>query len=204
MVSQLVVGAETLETRDAMTLLLATLGIGMLSGAAVWLWTGQSHVGRLGPATQRIPKSPSRQAGPAAPQADEIPLILDLTAAMLSTGLSLTDTLKALSRSVPSCQELARVSRSLELGMEWEQAWRTAPEGFQTLESALAFSRLAGASSASLLRDSATTARRLVHRSFEKKAAELGVKLILPLGLCALPAFMLLGVGPFVMSLLPQ
>lgn len=182
---------------------LMALAVGALLGATIWMWMGpgQAHHREL-LIRKRSTKRGSHEAS-VSPQEDEIPFILDLSAAMLNSGLSLTETLKALAIAVPSCRKLARVGRSLELGMTWEDAWRSSPQAFQALESALAFARLAGASSASLLRDSASSARRLVYRSFEKKAAELGVQLILPLGLCALPAFMLLGVGPLVMSLLP-
>ncbi|GAA2546870.1 pilus assembly protein TadC [Neomicrococcus aestuarii] len=195
---------------------LITMGIiAVLVAGAVWIWMGADQPRRRvpGPGTQKsqglLPRRGNSESTPSADESvclveDKVPLILDLTAAMLSTGLSLTEALRALAMSVPSCRPLTRVARSLELGMSWEDAWDGVDDQLRPLESALAFSRLAGASSASLLKDSAASSRRVVHRVFEKKASELGVKLILPLGLCALPAFMLLGVGPLVISLLPR
>lgn len=183
---------------------LTALLIGLLVAAAVWWWNGAPNASRFSPKSGDPRERESGRKESHGPTIDEIPLILDLTAAMLGAGLSLTESLRALAVSVRSCQDLSRVSRSLELGMSWDDAWATAPDNFAPLESALAFSRLAGASSSSLLVDSAQAFRRQAHRHFEKKAAELGVKLIVPLGLCALPAFLLLGVGPLVLSLLPQ
>jgi pilus assembly protein TadC len=45
--------------------------------------------------------------------------------------------------------------------------------------------------------------RRRRNREAEKRAAALGVRLVIPLGACALPAFVCLGVVPVLLSLLP-
>jgi pilus assembly protein TadC len=69
---------------------------------------------------------------------------------------------------------------------------------------ALAFTHLTGAPSAAVLRSSAAFERRAELRRAERRAAELGVRLVVPLGLCALPAFVCLGIVPVVISLLPR
>jgi tight adherence protein B len=70
------------------------------------------------------------------------------------------------------------------------------------LEDILALSMRAGVPAAALLRSEAQEARRLARSAGERKAATLAVTLMLPLGLCILPAFMLLGVAPLLISVI--
>ncbi|OUM42013.1 hypothetical protein B8W73_10390 [Arthrobacter agilis] len=67
----------------------------------------------------------------------------------------------------------------------------------------LRFATSTGAPSAALLHAHAAQLRRRHNREVERKAAALGVQLVLPLGLCSLPAFICLGVVPVVLGLLP-
>jgi pilus assembly protein TadC len=67
----------------------------------------------------------------------------------------------------------------------------------------LAFAALTGAPSASILYAQAARERREQFRAAEKRAAALGVKLVVPLGLCSLPAFICLGVVPVLIAMLP-
>ena len=64
----------------------------------------------------------------------------------------------------------------------------------------LELSRRAGVPAAVLLRSEATEARRAARSSGERTAATLAVTLLLPLGLCILPAFLLLGVAPLLIA----
>lgn len=66
----------------------------------------------------------------------------------------------------------------------------------------LALSRRAGAPAVDLLRASAADARRRLRTEGRLAAARLGARLLLPLGICTLPAFLLLGVGPMLLSVL--
>ena len=50
------------------------------------------------------------------------------------------------------------------------------------------------------MRSGADGARRAARSAGERKAATLAVTLMLPLGLCILPAFMLLAVAPLMLS----
>lgn len=65
---------------------------------------------------------------------------------------------------------------------------------------ALELSRRAGVPAGELLRSDADEARREARTRAELVAAALSVKLMLPLGLCILPAFMLLGVVPLLVA----
>jgi tight adherence protein B len=76
------------------------------------------------------------------------------------------------------------------------------PEDRAVVERIIELSARAGVPSAELLRAEAEELRRLARASAAKKAAVLSVRLMLPLGLCILPAFMVLGVAPLALSLM--
>lgn len=64
------------------------------------------------------------------------------------------------------------------------------------------FSRTTGAPLGELARTEAAEQRSRARSRAQETAAELGVRLMLPLGLCVLPSFVLLGVAPMVIGLL--
>lgn len=66
----------------------------------------------------------------------------------------------------------------------------------------LALSRDAGVPATVLLRSEATLARRDARTAAAKRAAKLGTSLMVPLGVCILPAFMALGVAPLLISVM--
>jgi tight adherence protein B len=72
----------------------------------------------------------------------------------------------------------------------------------EVAERIIALSARAGVPVAELLRAEAQELRRLARASSAQQAEILSVRLILPLGLCILPAFMVLGVAPVVLALL--
>jgi tight adherence protein B len=71
-----------------------------------------------------------------------------------------------------------------------------------TIGSVLQLSRRAGVPAAALLRSEASEARRRARSDGARRAATLSVTLMLPLGLCILPAFMLLGVAPLLIAVI--
>ncbi len=77
------------------------------------------------------------------------------------------------------------------------------PDGDDTATSrVLELSRLAGVPAASLLRQDGADERRRVRTEARVRAARLGGRLLLPLGVCTLPAFFLLGVAPMLLSVI--
>ncbi|WP_434995119.1 hypothetical protein [Arthrobacter sp. Ld5] len=68
----------------------------------------------------------------------------------------------------------------------------------------LRFGTATGAPSAALLHAHAAQLRRRRNREVDRRAAALGVRLVMPLGLCSLPAFICLGIVPVVLGLLPD
>ncbi len=71
-----------------------------------------------------------------------------------------------------------------------------------TSSGVLDLSRRAGVPAGELLRSEAEEARRAARSDAQVKAAALGVRLMLPLGLCILPAFMALGVIPLLITVI--
>ena len=74
----------------------------------------------------------------------------------------------------------------------------TVPQAVAPVAGAAVLSAAAGPT---LLRGLAGDLRRTEHRRRQIAAARLGVELVVPLGVCVLPAFLLLGVVPVVLSL---
>lgn len=75
------------------------------------------------------------------------------------------------------------------------------PPGAGT-EAVLDLSRTAGVPAVELLRASAAHERQTARTDGRLRAAALGARLLLPLGVCTLPAFLLLGVAPLLISVL--
>ena len=74
----------------------------------------------------------------------------------------------------------------------------------ETARRVLDLAARAGVPAADLLRAEADQARREHLAAAQVRVARLGVTLLLPLGLCVLPAFLALGVAPLVISVLTQ
>ena len=131
-------------------------------------------------------------------------LVLDLAAAALACGASLPGALRALGEALDE-EELAVAGRALLLGADWEEAW-DAPddeawrERRSRLEGCLRPGWEDGASPAPLLEGTAASLRAGRRAADEEAAERLAVRLVLPLGLCHLPAFVVLGIAPVVAS----
>ncbi|MGM1018141.1 MAG: type II secretion system F family protein [Actinomycetota bacterium] len=74
--------------------------------------------------------------------------------------------------------------------------------GAEHTESVLALSRAAGVPAVELLRASAAQERHAARVRGRLRASGLATKLLIPLGVCTLPAFLLLGVAPLLLSVL--
>lgn len=66
----------------------------------------------------------------------------------------------------------------------------------------LALSRAAGVPAVELLRASAAHARHLARTAGRLRGSRLGTRLLIPMGVCTLPAFLLLGVAPMLLSVI--
>ena len=164
--------------------------------------------GGRGTATARE-SSASTQAHTGGDGLRDTAMMLELVASMLDAGAGIGRALELIAKcaSPPIRQSLQPVVAALAIGADWETAWRTpgkhAPEVVR-LKDALAFAALTGAPSASILYAQAARERREQFRAAEKRAAALGVRLVVPLGLCSLPAFICLGIVPVLIAMLPS
>lgn len=150
----------------------------------------------------------SRPGAAAVPDTLDAALAMDLVAGLLETGQGLVAALGLLGSHVPGAAPVRRVAALLRAGVDWDDAWSAhEPEAsdpdLQELAGELRFAYVTGAPTAALLRSTASTLRRHRKRRAEQRAAELGTRLVLPLGLCQLPSFLCLGVVPLVLALLP-
>lgn len=111
--------------------------------------------------------------------------------------------------------DLELLAVALSAGGSWPDARRlvatalsnhcagvTIPTPERTISSIIALSELAGVPGAALLRSEAAELRREARAASAAAAERLGVVLMLPLGVCILPAFLLVGVVPLFVALL--
>lgn len=130
-------------------------------------------------------------------------LVLELLAAQLRAGLAPLAALGTLAEALNS-RALHTVCQRLQMGSNWGNAWSGSVAGtFGELRDALAPAYTGGAPSTALLLSLADAHRLSERRAAERAAGKLSVALVVPLGLCSLPAFICLGIVPILISLLP-
>jgi pilus assembly protein TadC len=179
-----------------------------LAFGALWLLVSHGSA-RLPRAAVRDRGDPARRrAGRRAEDRLDTALMLDLLGAMIQSGTPLPHAVATLARvcAPPVRQGLETVAAALMLGTDWQGSWLLAGRDgqLQDLQEALRFGAVTGAPAASILYVQADQLRRRRRQEAERRAAALGTKLVLPLGLCALPSFICLGIVPVLMSLLPR
>ena len=169
----------------------------------------QSVKTRLPLLTKRTGQTAAKSAGPRIDTA----LALEILAAQLDSGLGLHQALTALADALPDTPpqtqgtpgRLRSICAALTLGADWDTAWapHTTDPLLGELGRILAPGYASGAPSATLLRHQADAHRTGNRRAAERAAGKLSVALVLPLGLCSLPAFICLSIIPILVSLLP-
>ncbi len=116
-------------------------------------------------------------------------LVLELLAAQLRAGLAPLAALGTLAEALNS-RALHTVCQRLQMGSNWGSAWSGSAAGtFGELRDALAPAYTGGAPSTALLLSLADAHRLSERRASERAAGKLSVALVVPLGLCSLPAF---------------
>ena len=131
-----------------------------------------------------------------------LPLVVDLMSACLAAGLSPTAAVERVGTAVepPLREELAAVSARLRLGVDPVTAWRDLAAHPQLGALGRAVSRAveSGASVADAMLRLSDDLRARSRAEVEARARAVGVKAAVPLGVCLLPAFVLIGVVPLV------
>lgn len=140
--------------------------------------------------------------------AADLPIAVDLLGACLRSGGTHADAMQAVARAVggPLGEALSGVVALLRLGGEPARSWAALSVDPELAPLARAAARAAatGAPLAVALEQLAADARDTRRANLEETARKVGVRAAAPLGLCFLPAFMVLGVVPVVAGIVQQ
>ncbi|MEU6787857.1 type II secretion system F family protein [Nonomuraea angiospora] len=137
--------------------------------------------------------------------AADLPFAADLMTACLLAGRPVSDATEIAANAIggPLGQRLKWVSTQLRLGADPDPTWATLAKDPATAQLSRAMSRAAqsGAPVADVLTRLADDAREAARADSVASARSVGVKAVAPLGLCFLPAFVLLGIIPVIAGL---
>jgi Flp pilus assembly protein TadB len=170
----------------------AGLPVGALALVVTWVW-----IGRTEPAVARRRRSAAER---------ELPSWVQLMVAALESGRDVTGAMTLVCEAMPgpAARLLGDVPARLALGVPPEVAWAPVLGQPELAPLARAMVR-AHRSGSSVTREVARLGDDLERRAqlrVEERARSVGVKAAVPLGLCLLPSFLLIGVVPLVVGLL--
>ncbi|WP_421743412.1 type II secretion system F family protein [Cellulomonas sp.] len=173
--------------------------LGLVVASAVVVATSPWWSGRALSAPRAARHGPDAAVEQAAPL--DAVLLLDLVDVAIATGASVPRAVSAVGAAVGGERgdALTRGATALLLGASWESAWSGSP--VDDVVAALEPSWSTGSAPGPALRGRADQRRRDRRARTAAAAGSLGVQLVLPLGLCFLPAFVLLGLVPMLLSL---
>jgi len=136
----------------------------------------------------------------------EVAGVIDLLALTLRGGVGLVEAMEAVATRVggPLGLHLQTVAAARRWGVDDATAWASIPPAWQPAARALRMAATAGVPPADLLVRAAQEVRRTEQQRLEVATATLGVRIVLPLGLVFLPAFVLTTVVPIVLALARQ
>ena len=189
-VSSLLLGAGLALSVNGLTGLL----LGMLAGAAGYRWLPD-------------PPSPEQRRGRRehAELCDQLPLTADLLAGCLSSWCAPAEAAEAVAQALggPMASRLARVAAEIRTGADAEESWGRfgADPVLGPLGRCLVRAAASGAPPAAGLARLAEGARAAAATAAQGRVRRAGVLAAAPLGLCFLPAFVLIGVVPVVTGL---
>ncbi|MER7558293.1 type II secretion system F family protein [Nocardioides sp. NPDC126508] len=171
-----------------------TVGAVLAAPAGIVCWL---VIGRVEPVEVRR----EREAAKA-----ELPALVRLLSAALSSGAAPAEALVVVAAALPgpAAARLLPAASRLHLGADPEKTWRTLVDdpALAPLGRALARAQATGAPVATTVERLADDLTRNARAEVEDRARAVGVKAAVPLGICLLPAFLLLGVVPVVGGLL--
>jgi pilus assembly protein TadC len=136
----------------------------------------------------------------------EVAGVIELLALTLRGGVGLVEAMEAVATRVggPLGLHLQTVAAAGRWGVEDAVAWASVPSAWQPAARALRMAATAGVPPADALAGAADQVRRAEQQRLEVATATLGVRIVLPLGLLFLPAFLLTTVVPIVLALARQ
>jgi len=190
-----------------------SLAVAVLTAAAVLIWPSVYPVGAVEPgrpvagddiagAHANAEAGSTRISVPVA----EVAGVIDLLALTLRGGVGLVEAMEAVATRVggPLGLHLQTVAAAGRWGVDDETAWASIPSAWQPAAQALRMAATAGVPPAELLVRAAAEVRRAEQQRLEVATATLGIRIVLPLGLAFLPAFVLTTVVPIVLALAHQ
>ena len=194
-------------TGSVLGALTGLLGLGLAFAGRRWTaaLVHRAEVESVRPSTRaaNAESETEKPGSPAGAAPVDTALVLELLAAQLRAGLAPLAALGTLAEALSS-RPLHTVCQRLQMGSNWGSAWSGSAAGtFGELRDALAPAYTGGAPSTALLLSLADAHRLSERRAAERAAGKLSVALVVPLGLCSLPAFICLGIVPILISLLP-
>lgn len=165
-----------------------------LAAGGLWWW-----IGRLEPRASRRRRERLQR---------DLPLVVDLMGAALAAGAAPGVAARVVGDAVegPAGECLVAVAQRLRLGDDPVRAWRrlAEEEGLQPLGRAMARAADSGASVATVIDALAEDLSQQAWADADHAARSLGVRATIPVGVCLLPAFVLLGVVPMVVGVASQ
>lgn len=184
---------------------LAGLAAGLLTATLIGGWAGIILAGLCAVLVAWGCRRLVAVAGrPAAPDPLSMAAAWDLMAACLHAGLPVADSVRAVAERLPGPAggELRSVADRLALGAAPHVAWEV-PEGSPLHRVARAARRSAhsGAALAEVAVAASTDVRATARELAAARGQRAAVLITGPLGLCFLPAFLVLGVAPVVIGL---
>jgi Flp pilus assembly protein TadB len=163
-------------------------------GISAWWFIGRAE----SPTERRIRRQVRR----------DLPHLVDLLAAALRSGAAPGAGVRMACAALPgpAADRLAGVTQRLELGVDPERVWTSLSDDpdLAPLGRALARSHSTGAGVVSTVEQLADELARSARAHVEERARAVGVRAALPLGLCLLPSFLLLGIVPLVVGMLSE
>jgi Flp pilus assembly protein TadB len=169
----------------------AGLVVGVLAGAAVW-----TVLSRAEPPARRRRRLRIRA---------ELPHLVGLLAAAVRGGLPPADGLRVVCAALagPAAETLAALPPRISLGIDPVDVWRSleADPALAPLGRTMARSARTGEPVADALDRLGDELAAQARAETEDAARRVGVQAAVPLGLCLLPAFLLLGIVPVVVGL---
>ncbi len=184
----------TLAGVGAATFASGPISLPAAAAAACTVW---SVVGRAEPPAVRAEREAVRR---------DLPAVVTLLAAALRSGAAPAEAVVVVADALPgpAASRLATISSRLQLGGDPGVVWGelARDEELASLGRTLARAHLTGSPVVTAVERLATDLARASRGAAEDRARAIGVKAAVPLGLCLLPAFVLIGIVPLVAGLI--
>lgn len=186
--------------------------LSVLAGAGGWLFVGGAAAPVAGVVTAagawwflgRAEPSDVRRTREQAQR--DLPHLVRLLGAALRAGAAPGDGVRLVCTALPgaAATRLSGIPESLALGVDPARVWASLAddEALAPLGRCLARAHETGAPVVAAVERLADELERTTRGQVEDRARAVGVKAALPLGLCLLPSFLLLGIVPLVAGLL--